>query len=54
MLNRLRHDEKMDFCILKDRKKLAFRLDFINFASVICSSKVYKLITKQYNVNDEV
>ncbi len=54
MLNRLRHDEKMDFCILKDRKKLAFRLDFINFASVICSSEVYKLITKQYNENDEL
>ncbi len=54
MLNRLKHDEKMDFSNIKDRKKLAFRLDFINFASVICSSKVYKLITKQYNENDEL
>lgn len=32
MLNRLKHDEKMDFRGIKDRKKLAFRLDFINFA----------------------
>ncbi len=32
MLNRLKHDEKMDFGGIKDRKKLAFRPDFIKFA----------------------
>ena len=32
MLNRLKYDEKIDFFYSKDRKKLAFRPDFIKFA----------------------